>query len=132
MTAWLLLPAQRGYYMNDDNAAETEVRFRDFQGWTAEHRLRWEAVGLDIEPDVRELAVLKQEGRLAVELASRPPLHGWPESKPREEGVREPAQGNPGERLSDPNLLLDVWLAWGQARKQASGHVREPGDWRSV
>jgi hypothetical protein len=72
-TAWLLLPAQQGYYMADDNVAETEVRFRDFQGWTAEHRLSWEAVGLDIEPDVRELAALKHDGgwRLSWNLVRR-------------------------------------------------------------
>jgi hypothetical protein len=61
VTAWLLLPATQGYYMNDDNAADTDARFSDFQRWTAEHQLRWEAVGLDIEPDVREFEVLKQE-----------------------------------------------------------------------
>jgi hypothetical protein len=66
VTAWLLLPKQQGYYMNADNAAESEARFKDFENWTAQYRLRWEAVGLDIEPDVREFAALKQEtgGRL--------------------------------------------------------------------
>jgi hypothetical protein len=63
VTAWLLLPAQQGYYMNDDNAAETEARFNDFQRWTAEYQLRWQAVGLDIEPDIREFTALKQESR---------------------------------------------------------------------
>lgn len=62
VTAWLLLPKQQGYYMNSDNAPEGAARFRDFERWTAEYRLRWDAVGIDIEPDLRELAALKQEG----------------------------------------------------------------------
>lgn len=60
-TAWLLLPKQQGYYMNSDNAQEATARFADFERWTAEYRLHWDAVGIDIEPDLRELAALKQE-----------------------------------------------------------------------
>jgi hypothetical protein len=61
VTAWLLLPKKQGYYMNSDNAQEAAARFGDFERWTAEYRLRWDAVGLDIEPDIREFEAMKNE-----------------------------------------------------------------------
>lgn len=60
VTAWLLLPTRQGYYFNADNATEAEARFEEFEEWTAEYRLRWEAIGLDIEPSVQEFSALKQ------------------------------------------------------------------------
>jgi hypothetical protein len=53
VVAWLLLPEERGYYFNLDNAPEAAVRYAEFQAWTAAHRLRWIGVGMDIEPDLR-------------------------------------------------------------------------------
>jgi hypothetical protein len=52
--AWLLLPKEQGYYMNAANAPAAAVRFDQFQQWTTENALGWDAVGLDIEPDVRD------------------------------------------------------------------------------
>ena len=60
VTAWPLLPTRQGYYFNADNATEAEARFEEFEEWTAEYRLRWEAIGLDIEPSVQEFSALKQ------------------------------------------------------------------------
>jgi hypothetical protein len=54
VTAWLALPSQQGYYLNASNAAQAEVRFAEFQKWTADSGLRWSGVGLDIEPNLQE------------------------------------------------------------------------------
>lgn len=48
-------------------AAETfqDIRFEEFEKWTKENGLRWEAVGLDIEPTLNEYSVLlSHKGRL--------------------------------------------------------------------
>jgi len=58
--AWLALPPEQGYYMNAGNAAQAAVRFTDFQKWTAEYGLRWSAVGLDIEPNLRDFSTAKK------------------------------------------------------------------------
>lgn len=55
VTAWLVLPKEQGYYFNVSNASEALIRYQGFQGWTAEQKLRWAAVGLDIEPKLDEL-----------------------------------------------------------------------------
>jgi hypothetical protein len=54
VTAWLALPSQQGYYLNASNAAQAEVRFTEFQKWTADSGLRWSGFGLDIEPNLQE------------------------------------------------------------------------------
>lgn len=41
----------QGYYLNAGNASEAGARFIAFEKWTADNRLRWAAVGLDIEPN---------------------------------------------------------------------------------
>ncbi|QDE68229.1 hypothetical protein BHS09_15275 [Myxococcus xanthus] len=55
VTAWLLLPTDEGYWFHAGNVAQATARYEAFQAWTAEHHLTWEGVGLDIEPDIREL-----------------------------------------------------------------------------
>ncbi len=54
VTAWLALPGRQGYYLNASNAAQAEVRFTEFQQWTAESGLHWSGIGLDIEPNLQE------------------------------------------------------------------------------
>jgi hypothetical protein len=54
VTAWLALPRQQGYYLNASNAGQAEVRFTEFQKWTADSGLRWSSIGLDIEPNLQE------------------------------------------------------------------------------
>lgn len=56
--AWLLLPPEEGYWFNLDNAAQADARYTAFLAWTREHGLRWAGVGLDIEPDLRDLTRL--------------------------------------------------------------------------
>lgn len=53
--AWQLLPAEQGYWFNLDNAPQAAARYEAFREWTDAHGLRWDGVGLDIEPDLHEL-----------------------------------------------------------------------------
>ncbi|MGC9399241.1 MAG: hypothetical protein ACP5HM_08895 [Anaerolineae bacterium] len=73
VTAWQLLPEAQGYWYNLDNAPQTIARYVDFTTWTERHDLHWAAIGVDIEPDIREMerlmagewsGVLKMLGRL--------------------------------------------------------------------
>ncbi|MGA6988410.1 MAG: hypothetical protein WBZ01_20305, partial [Terriglobales bacterium] len=52
--AWMVLPGDQGYYVNASNAPQTANRFAEFEKWSKENNLQWSAVGLDIEPDVKE------------------------------------------------------------------------------
>ena len=57
--AWLLLPMEQGYWFNLDNASQALQRYQAFRQWTLENGLQWEAVGLDIEPDIRLMQSFK-------------------------------------------------------------------------
>jgi hypothetical protein len=54
VSTWLALPSEQGYYLNASNIAQGEVRFAEFQKWTADSGLRWSGIGLDIEPNLQE------------------------------------------------------------------------------
>jgi hypothetical protein len=58
MIAWIALPREQGYYVNVSNAPQTAARFAEFDRWSADNGLRWEAVGLDIEPTLNEYGAL--------------------------------------------------------------------------
>lgn len=53
VVAGLELPGDQGYYANSGNAPQAAAQFNAFQQWTAQYGLRWSAVSLDIEPDIR-------------------------------------------------------------------------------
>src|SRR5579859_6377136 len=53
--AWLLLPLDQGYWFNANNADFASARYDAFRAWTAEHNLKWDAIGIDVEPDTREV-----------------------------------------------------------------------------
>jgi len=55
---WLLLARDQGYWLNLGNASQALARYDEFRAWTARHRLCWAGVGLDIEPDIREVECL--------------------------------------------------------------------------
>lgn len=57
--AWQLLPEDEGYWFNLDNAPQATARYAAFKAWSAAHDLQWAGVGIDIEPDIRDV------GRLA-------------------------------------------------------------------
>ena len=65
VTAWLLLPRDQGYWFNLDNAPQAVERYSAFKAWTSEYGLHWEGIGLDIEPDIREMTQLAR-GNLAL------------------------------------------------------------------
>ena len=65
MTAWIALPKDQGYYVNVSAAPQTEARFAEFDKWTTDNGLKWEAVGLDIEPTLNEYsALMSHKGQL--------------------------------------------------------------------
>ena len=59
-----MLPKAQGYYVNVGNAAQTAARLKEFDAWTRENGLRWQAVGLDIEPTLQEFASAADKLRL--------------------------------------------------------------------
>jgi len=70
MLAWIVLPKDQGYYVNVGNAPQTAARFADFDKWTRANGLRWQAVGLDVEPMLHEYGALGR-WRLASLVARR-------------------------------------------------------------
>lgn len=58
--AWLLLPAEEGYFATFENLAAVERRVDGFLRWATSHELRFDALGFDFEPDLRELETLFQ------------------------------------------------------------------------
>jgi hypothetical protein len=60
VVAWLLLPREQGYWFNLYNAPQALARYREFKLWTAQEGLSWDGVGLDIEPDIREMTKLAE------------------------------------------------------------------------
>lgn len=58
VVAWLLLPKTQGYWFNADNGPQAVRRYAEFRAWTDEHNLVWDAIGIDIEPDLREMQAL--------------------------------------------------------------------------
>lgn len=53
VTAWLLLPQEKGYWFNIDNVSDAAAFYGSFRNWTDAHQLKWDHIGLDIEPDIR-------------------------------------------------------------------------------
>jgi hypothetical protein len=59
VVGWILLSKEQGFYLNADDVQEAAARFAAFDAWTHGQGLRWQGVGLDIEPNFAELAALK-------------------------------------------------------------------------
>ena len=53
--AWLLLPKEEGYWFNLDNYVQATARYEAFKIWSEENQLKWDAIGLDIEPDINTM-----------------------------------------------------------------------------
>jgi hypothetical protein len=53
--AWLLLSEAQGYWFNTGNVEQARARYEAFRDWTAKEGLSWAGVGLDIEPDMRDM-----------------------------------------------------------------------------
>ncbi|MCA2981209.1 MAG: hypothetical protein INH41_19110 [Myxococcaceae bacterium] len=56
--AWLLVPREAGYFASHGNAPEVARAFDAFLAFRDAHRLDVSTVGLDFEPDVRDLDAL--------------------------------------------------------------------------
>jgi|WetSurSiteA1Bulk_404760.scaffolds.fasta_scaffold00561_2 hypothetical protein len=56
--AWLLLPEEDGYWFNMYNGIKAQNRYEDFKKWTAENQIKWEGIGLDLEPDMNDAKLL--------------------------------------------------------------------------
>jgi hypothetical protein len=64
--AGLTMPSEQGFYFNAENAPEAAARFAAFDAWSREQGLRWDGVGLDIEPNFAELASPSGHWRLFI------------------------------------------------------------------
>ncbi|HXN29797.1 MAG TPA: hypothetical protein VN902_21925 [Candidatus Acidoferrales bacterium] len=74
--AGVMLQTKDGPYFNADDATEAPAQIAAFEKWTHENGLRWDAVGLDIEPNFGELAALKKHRWLLVTTLLRNSLDG--------------------------------------------------------
>jgi hypothetical protein len=57
VTAWLLLPKDKGYWTSLDTVSQTVRAYADFKSWTIKNNLKWAAVGLDIEPSINRMGL---------------------------------------------------------------------------
>lgn len=55
VTAWVLLPRDEGYFATHDNPHHIEAACARLREWSADHRLSLSSIGLDFEPDLRDL-----------------------------------------------------------------------------
>ncbi|MGV3624146.1 MAG: hypothetical protein ACO1OB_25235 [Archangium sp.] len=58
VSAWLLLPREHGYFATHDNGEAVSARVDELLRWSELHSLRFERLGFDFEPDIRELDTL--------------------------------------------------------------------------
>jgi len=59
VTAWILLSLEEGYWTSLDTIHQTIQRYSEFKLWTKANQLTWAAIGLDIEPRIDMLTLLK-------------------------------------------------------------------------
>ena len=64
--AWLVLDVGQGYYLNMDNHSAALARYAEFKQWSVENNLNWEAIGLDIEPDIQMIKKFAAQGLRAL------------------------------------------------------------------
>jgi hypothetical protein len=63
--AWQLLPRDQGYWFNINSSSHAKSCYREFKAWSAAHGLRFTMLGIDIEPDMREIqGVIENRWRL--------------------------------------------------------------------
>ena len=59
--AWLLLPKDEGYWFNLDNHPQAAARYEAFKTWSETYGLKWDGIGLDIEPDINAVQRLREK-----------------------------------------------------------------------
>ena len=52
LEVWLLLPKKEGYWFNTDNYIKAISRYEEFKKWQGTNKLRFDAVGFDMEPSL--------------------------------------------------------------------------------
>lgn len=60
LIAWLLLPMHDGYWFNANNFEKALLQYDSFKVWSEKHKLQWDGIGLDIEPDIKQFKNKKQ------------------------------------------------------------------------
>ena len=55
IVAWLVAPAAEGYWFNLQNYPQAMEHYHTFHTWASDHDVRFDAVGLDIEPPLNEV-----------------------------------------------------------------------------
>ena len=58
VTAWILLPKEQGYWTSLDTIQDTVVRYQQFKDWATQNKLKFSAIGLDIEPPLETVHAL--------------------------------------------------------------------------
>ncbi|MGB5611153.1 MAG: hypothetical protein WBM67_00730 [Sedimenticolaceae bacterium] len=58
VVAWQLLSKEKGYWYHLNNAPDAVERYEQFCEWTQKEGLQWDAIGIDIEPDINEVQQL--------------------------------------------------------------------------
>lgn len=58
VVAWLLLPEEDGYWFHAGAVKAAQDRYGQFLSWTERHQLHWAGLGIDLEPDIRDLRAL--------------------------------------------------------------------------
>ena len=74
--AGIALPSDQGGYANAGNALQVLAAFNAFDQWSTENHLKWEAVGLDIEPNLSEFAAARNHKSQLIGLALRRAFDG--------------------------------------------------------
>lgn len=75
VTVWLVLEKEDGYFLHVDNHAAARARYEALQSFIEAHRLRVEGIGLDFEPDLRDIQGVKAEPHRVLLRAARRALH---------------------------------------------------------
>lgn len=63
VVAWLLLPEEQGYWFNNSNGAVAIERYIQVKKWIDENHLLFKGIGLDLEIDMNDLKLLKEDPR---------------------------------------------------------------------
>jgi hypothetical protein len=58
-----LFPESEGYYFTVGNARRAAARYEEWKQWAVEHELRWDWVGLDLEPDAQFYKQIMEDPR---------------------------------------------------------------------
>ncbi|MFM8320028.1 MAG: hypothetical protein ACKOC5_03850 [Chloroflexota bacterium] len=127
--AWLLLPEEQGYWFNAGNHRQAAQRYQEFHAWAQAERLVFAGVGLDIEPDIHEFALLARlpvsAGLRALVRLFRIPAFRLARAAYRRLAQQIRRDGYPLESYQYP-LIQDDRLARSTALQRAAGIVDVP------